>query len=67
MTPYRKTARTAAPLHPLLASRWSPRALDPDHLTPMQALALVARLSAEARGDGRDDTPSDTRAAASAP
>ncbi len=31
MTPSAKTARTAAPLHPLLASRWSPRALDPNH------------------------------------
>jgi nitroreductase len=31
VTPFPKTARTAAPLHPLLASRWSPRALDPDH------------------------------------
>ena len=31
MTPSGKTARTAAPLHPLLASRWSPRALDPTH------------------------------------
>jgi DNA mismatch repair protein MutS len=43
------------------------KGVDADHLTPMQALALVARLSAEARGDGRDETPSDTRAAASAP
>jgi hypothetical protein len=31
------------------------RALDPDHLTPMQALALVARLSAERALTGAAD------------
>jgi DNA mismatch repair protein MutS len=35
------------PPHPVVEAL---RAVDADHLTPMQALALVARLSAEARG-----------------
>jgi nitroreductase len=42
MTPPGKTARTTAPLHPLLASRWSPRALDPGHeLSPEQLTCLL--------------------------
>jgi nitroreductase len=44
MTPTGKTARTAAPLHPLLASRWSPRALDPRH--ELDETALTALLEA---------------------
>jgi nitroreductase len=37
-----KTARTDAPLHPLLAARWSPRALDPAHeLSPEQLTCLL--------------------------
>jgi nitroreductase len=37
-----KTAVTAAPLHPLLAERWSPRAFDPRHeLTDTQLTALL--------------------------
>ena len=41
MTPS-KTARTDAPLHPLLAARWSPRALDPAHeLSPEQLTCLL--------------------------
>ena len=37
-----KTAATAVPLHPLLAERWSPRALDGDHLlSPGQLTALL--------------------------
>ncbi len=37
-----KTASTAVPLHPLLAGRWSPRALDPGHhLTDTQVTALL--------------------------
>ncbi len=37
-----KTAVTAAPLHPLLAERWSPRAFDPKHeLTDDQLTALL--------------------------
>lgn len=37
-----KTATTAAPLHPLLAQRWSPRAFAPDHdLTDRQVTALL--------------------------
>ena len=37
-----KTAITAAPLHPLLAERWSPRAFDPDHqVTDEQVTALL--------------------------
>jgi nitroreductase len=37
-----KTAATAAPLHPLLADRWSPRAFDPSHrLTEEQLTALL--------------------------
>jgi nitroreductase len=37
-----KTATTAAPLHPLLAERWSPRAFDPSHtLTGRQVTALL--------------------------
>src|ERR1051325_6835990 len=37
-----KTAITAAPLHPLLAERCSPRAFDPDHqLTDQQVTALL--------------------------
>ena len=44
MTPSGKTARTAAPLHPLLASRWSPRALDPSHR--LDGAALTALLEA---------------------
>src|SRR3712207_3327896 len=40
--PTSKTATTAAPLHPLLAERWSPRALDPRHeLTVDQLTALL--------------------------
>jgi DNA mismatch repair protein MutS len=35
-----------APPHPVLEAL---RALDPNHLTPMQALELVARLTAEAQ------------------
>ena len=38
-------AAPSAPPHPVLEAL---RAVDPDHLTPMQALALVARLAAEA-------------------
>ena len=37
---------TPAPPHPVLEAL---RALDPNHLTPMQALELVARLAAEAQ------------------
>jgi nitroreductase len=37
-----KIAATAAPLHPLLAQRWSPRAFAPDHeLTDQQVTALL--------------------------
>jgi nitroreductase len=37
-----KTAATAAPLHPLLAERWSPRAFDPGHeLAGQQVTALL--------------------------
>jgi nitroreductase len=37
-----KTAVTAAPLHPLLAERWSPRAFDPQYeLTDVQLTALI--------------------------
>jgi len=39
-----KTARTATPLHPLLASRWSPRALDPGH--ELDERCLTALLEA---------------------
>ena len=40
--PTSKTATTAAPLHPLLAERWSPRALDPRHeLAEDQLTALL--------------------------
>ncbi|WP_209313849.1 nitroreductase family protein [Blastococcus sp. TF02A-35] len=40
-TPH-KTAATAVPLHPLLAGRWSPRGLDPQHeLTQHQLTALL--------------------------
>ena len=37
-----KTAVSAAPLHPLLAERWSPRSFDPDHqLSEPQVAALL--------------------------
>jgi nitroreductase len=37
-----RTARTSVPLHPLLADRWSPRALDPGHdLSEEQLTALL--------------------------
>ena len=36
-----KTAVTAAPLHPLLAERWSPRGLDPGHDLADDALTAV--------------------------
>lgn len=36
-----KAAVTAAPLHPLLAERWSPRALDPGHDLAEEALTAV--------------------------
>lgn len=37
-----KTASTVVPLHPLLASRWSSRAFDPDHeVTDEQLTALL--------------------------
>lgn len=40
--PASKAATTVAPLHPLLAERWSPRALDPRHeLTAGQLTALL--------------------------
>jgi DNA mismatch repair protein MutS len=39
-------AAAPAPPHPVLESL---RALDPNHLTPMQALDLIARLAAEAQ------------------
>jgi nitroreductase len=41
MTPPAKTARTAAPLHPLLAARWSPRALDPTHRLDQDRLTAL--------------------------
>ena len=42
MTPPAKIARTDAALHPLLAERWSPRALDPAHeLSPEQLTCLL--------------------------
>jgi nitroreductase len=41
MTPSLKIARTAAPLHPLLAQRWSPRALDPAHDLPAEQLTAL--------------------------
>jgi len=42
MTTVRKSARSAAPLHPLLAERWSPRGLDPTHrLTDEHLTALL--------------------------
>jgi len=40
-TPMRKTARTAVPVHPLLAERWSPRAFDPAHEIGDEALAAL--------------------------
>lgn len=40
----RKTASTAAPLHPLLAERWSPRGLDRTHR--LDDAALTALLEA---------------------
>ncbi|MGY1637587.1 nitroreductase family protein [Geodermatophilus sp. SYSU D00742] len=41
-SPVSKAATTDAPLHPLLAERWSPRALDPRHdLTAGQLTALL--------------------------
>jgi nitroreductase len=41
-TAARKSARSAAPLHPLLAERWSPRGLDPTHrLTEEQVTTLL--------------------------
>jgi nitroreductase len=41
-SPISKAATTAAPLHPLLAERWSPRALDAGHeLTADQLTALL--------------------------
>lgn len=46
-----KTATSAAPLHPLLAERWSPRALDPQHRlseTQVTALLEAARWSPSA-------------------
>ena len=36
-----KTARTAAPLHPLLAERWSPRALDAAHAVSDEQLTAL--------------------------
>jgi nitroreductase len=36
-----KTAATAVPLHPLLAERWSPRALDPRHQLPEEQLTAL--------------------------
>ncbi len=36
-----KTAATAVPLHPLLAERWSPRALDPRHQLPEQQVTAL--------------------------
>ncbi|MGY1725166.1 nitroreductase family protein [Blastococcus sp. SYSU DS0533] len=42
MTRATKTADTSVPLHPLLAERWSPRALDPQHeLGAEQVTALL--------------------------
>jgi nitroreductase len=41
MTPSVKTARTTAPLHPLLASRWSPRGLDPAHRLDEERLTAL--------------------------
>ena len=41
MTSSPKTATTTAPLHPLLASRWSPRALDPRHDLPLEQLTAL--------------------------
>jgi len=41
-TAARKSARSAAPLHPVLAGRWSPRGLDPTHrLTEEQVTTLL--------------------------
>jgi nitroreductase len=41
-TAAQKSARSAAPLHPLLAERWSPRGLDPVHrLTEEQVTTLL--------------------------
>jgi nitroreductase len=36
-----RTARTAVPLHPLLAERWSPRAFDPTPLSDEDVAALL--------------------------
>jgi nitroreductase len=36
-----KSAITAAPLHPLLSERWSPRALDPRHDLPVDQLTAL--------------------------
>ncbi|MFC5910713.1 nitroreductase family protein [Streptacidiphilus monticola] len=47
-----RQAVTAAPLHPLLAERWSPRSFDPEHrLTQAQETALLeaARWAPSAR------------------
>ena len=39
-----KTASTAAPLHPLLADRWSPRSFDPE--ARVSEAGVVALLEA---------------------
>jgi nitroreductase len=55
MTPPGKTARTATPLHPLLAERWSPRALDPDHR--LDEAQLTALLEAARWAPSASNTP----------
>jgi nitroreductase len=40
-SPVSKAATTAAPLHPLLAERWSPRALDAGHDLPVDQLTAL--------------------------
>jgi nitroreductase len=47
-----KPAETSVPVHPLIAARWSPRALDPDGEVPDAALRAMLEAARWAPSDG---------------
>lgn len=47
-----KPAESSVPLHPIIAARWSPRALDPDGVVPEAALRAMLEAARWAPSDG---------------
>lgn len=52
MTKPDKTAETSVPVHPLIAQRWSPRALDPDGVVEENALRAMLEAARWAPSNG---------------